>query len=67
MDASTLKQGPQYVRWASSAEVGPCDCCSDHPEGDAIGVAEFRFGWYVIHLCGTCLRRLKNQVRQAEG
>ncbi len=67
--APLIMQGPLFLGWLSSAEAGPCDTCKPDPaDGEqAIGVARFRFGEVVIQMCGTCLRRLKNQIRRAEG
>lgn len=60
--------GPLFLGWLNSADVvGTCDTCSDNGPDQAIGVARFRFGETVVQLCGTCLRRLSNQLRRALG
>ena len=70
MDALLVKQGPLFLTWGKASERGRCDCCTDHPEPAAeadYAVALMRFGETVVAMCGTCLRRLKNQIRRAEG
>ena len=70
MDASLVKQGPLFLTWAKASERGHCDCCGDYPEPTAeadYAVALMRLGQYVVAMCGPCLRRLKNQIRRAEG
>jgi hypothetical protein len=64
------KQGPLFLTWAKASERGRCDCCSDYPPPTAeadYSICLMRFGETVVAMCGTCLRRLKNQLRRAEG
>jgi hypothetical protein len=68
--APLVKQGPLFLVWAKASERGECDTCSDNPPlplGPDYAVVLMRFGQYVVALCGPCLRRLKNQIRRAEG
>jgi hypothetical protein len=70
MDAPLVKQGPLFLAWGKASDRGRCDCCNDQPDPTAEGdyaVALIRFGETVVAMCGTCLRRLKNQLRRAEG
>ena len=70
MDAPLVKQGPLFLAWGKASERGVCDCCSDNADPDVTSdyaVALIRFGQVVVALCGPCLRRLKNQLRRAEG
>jgi len=67
---SGVKQGPLFLAWGKASERGICDCCSDNPlpGGDVdYAVCLIRFSETVVTICGPCLRRLKNQIRRAEG
>jgi hypothetical protein len=70
--APAVKQGPLFLAWAKASERGRCDCCDNNPDpsdptNPDYAVVLMRFGQYVVALCGPCLRRLKNQLRRAEG
>jgi hypothetical protein len=70
MTDQITKQGPIFLSWQKASDRGRCDCCGDNPEPTSeadYSVALIRFGETVVAMCGTCLRRLKNQLRRAEG
>jgi hypothetical protein len=68
MDAPPIvRQGPLFIAVGAASHRGACDCCTDHVGLEDYAVYLFRFGETVVAMCGSCLRRLKNQLRRAEG
>ena len=66
-EAIRIQQGPRYIASGPASIRGKCDCCIGPEGSEDYAVYLIRFGEYMVALCGPCLRRLKNQIRRAEG